>query len=42
MVVRSLEKESTIAKSFPVSMSSGIISLTETGEETVTTRGRLP
>ena len=35
MVVRSLEKESTIAKSFPVSMSSGTISLTNFGGKAI-------
>ena len=35
MAVRSLEKESTIAESFPVSMSSGKISLTNFDEKTI-------
>ena len=35
MVVRSLEKESTMAKSFPVSMSSGTISLTNFGRKAI-------
>ena len=35
MVVRSLEKESTVAKSFPVSISSGTISLTNIGEKAI-------